>query len=218
MSARINKVKFPVALLFAGWVGCANASLLTFEHLIIDRLDLAGVQTEGDFSYLAVGFGWEVIDFPGWRPPIGNPPSALSTFGSGPISESPLEGDYVDIFLTEGGLFSFNSVDFRTALTGQYGNSDDVTIFGLLNGIEVDSLDLFDSSLLFLTVDSGFTNPIDTLRVQIALHGHSDAMVLDNFNLTPSRAPLPASVQLVMLGLAVLGFSRRGCRWQNQIG
>ncbi|MEZ5502174.1 MAG: hypothetical protein R3E50_05785 [Halioglobus sp.] len=196
-----------LVLLLAGWIDTTTASILTFEHLVIDRLDLAGTQTEGDFSYLAVGPGWEVIDYPGWRPPIGNPPSALSTFGSGPIEQSPVAGDYVDIFLTAGGFFSFNSVDFRTALTGKYGNSDDVTLIGLIDGVPVDTLDLFDSSLQFLTVDSGFTKPINRLRVQIAISGHSDAMILDNFNMTPS-IPIPATLSLFAIALAGLASTR----------
>jgi hypothetical protein len=117
----------------------------------------------------------------------------------------------VDIFLTEGGFFGFNSVDFRTALTGKYGNSVDVTIFGLANGAQVDPFNLFDSSLHFLTVDSGFTNPIDRLRVQIAISGHSDAMIFDNFNLTPS-VPTPATMALFVIALASLTAIRHRIR------
>lgn len=181
------------------WASSASANLITFENLSIDRLDLAGVQVEGEFSYFATGIGWEVV---GSR---GNPPSMLATFWD---DEDSTTGDFVDIFMSKGGLFYFNSVEFATPTARDRAPADDVRFIGLLGGVEIDSFRIDTDSILFRERDPHFEQPIDRLRVQVARKYGFAGTFLDNINLTP-EVPAPSTVPLFAMGLACLGWVRR---------
>lgn len=172
--------------------GQSDAAVITFSNKSLDPLLSSGPQSEAGFTYEAtVGIGWEVTT------EEGNGPSALVTFYNG---ENGAVGDRVEFSRNGGGLFSFDSIDFRTILES---GSDQVTIRGLLGGVETESLVLNTSSLSYQTVLSGFTTVIDLLRVEISDDG-GNAMVLDNLVLTevasPSAVPEPGTLALLSLG------------------
>jgi hypothetical protein len=183
----------------------SHADFITFENKSIDRLDLAGPQVEGAFTYQAtVGDGWEVITA------IGNPPSSLTTFFNDQGAEV---GDIVEITRTGGGFFTFQAVDFRTILGS---GSDDVAVEGFSGATLVGTLNLTTSTTAFQTVGSGFAaTPIDRLRVRVTFDGQN-ALLLDNFNLTPGDAVVPEPASAMLLGLA--GLTLVGGRlWRRRV-
>ena len=93
--------KMLVGRAFALFAYTANATIITFGNSNLDRLDLAGVQTEGNFSYSAFGDGWELQNS------FANPGASLTTFFNGQGGEV---GDEITFFNTNGALFSFESV------------------------------------------------------------------------------------------------------------
>jgi hypothetical protein len=179
------------------------SAFVTFGSQNIDLLVNAGPQNEAGFTYQAVsGTGWEVINA------LGNTPSSLVTFFN---DQGSSVGDTVLLTRTGGGLFTFAGVDWRT-ISG--GGSDDVAIEGLLNGNVVGTLSLTGSNTAFQTVASGFAGTqIDTLRVRVSGGTGSNALLLDNFNVTvagPTAVPAPASLALVGLGaVGLAGLARR---------
>ena len=185
-----------VAALSISFGSVASGNLITFENLAIDRLDLVGPINEGAFTYQAtVGEGWEIQQV------FGNSPSALVTFFNDERSQL---GDKFTISLTGGGLFTFQSVDYRT-ITGS--DSDQLTISGFLGGFVTDVLAIDTSTTTFLTLPSGFSGPIDLLQVEVTFLGNN-AVVLDNFNVKP--IPEPSSSLLVAFSaLGLASFSRR---------
>ena len=185
-----------VPVLQLTFTSVAVADVITFGDQHIDHLVDAGPQVEGRFTYTAtVGLGWEI------QPLFGNPPNALATF----LNREPSEpGDSVEVTLTSGGLFSFRTVDFRTA--GDI-NSDDVLFSGLRDGILVGSMLIADSSVISRTVNSNLLTGIDLLRVQVVNAGQN-AMILDNFNLASAPIPEPTTILLLSAG-GVAAIARR---------
>ena len=183
------------ALLLLGLTpGWAGAEVIDFVQ-VIDRLDQAGTQTEGNFQYRAtVGEGWEIFsNLPG----DGNPPPALSTFYN---DEGSDVGDTLEIAAVGGGLFEFASVDARSG----FGSSADiVALNGYLNGVLTQTGVLTSTTTTFQTAASGFTAPIDLLRVVVTQEGTTGSLILDNVVVTV--VPEPASaLTAAVAGLLVL--------------
>ena len=188
-------------ILFLGSAGSARADLITFGTSDIDRLDLAGTQTEGAFNYTAFGDGWEL------QTVFGNPPAALVTYFN---DEGSTAGNSVFFSRNNGGLFSFTSVDFRTILDN---TSDTIEFTGVRNGIVTGTLAVSFSTTSFQTLLSNFSDPIDTLVIQVIGEG-TNAAVFDNLVLNPVAIPEPTAC-LVLGGLAALlaGTSRQRKRF-----
>ncbi|MBT5230788.1 MAG: hypothetical protein HOM11_11010 [Methylococcales bacterium] len=174
----------------------AFASVITFENKVIDRLDLAGVQTEGDVSYQAFGEAFELTD----RNQVSN--SFLATRFN---LENPVLGDHID-FTMSGHLFKFVQLDFASS---PFNDTDDVTVRGFLNDtlvgevlIDLDSPDRFE----YLTALSTFSSPINLLSIEITRVGNGGGIRLDNIELI-SAVSLPSS--LSMFGLGMLLFAAR---------
>lgn len=195
---RSLKTLFASLALLLAFSGVGLADLITFEDLEIDRLDQAGPLIEGAFTYEATqGEGWELQPF------FGNPASALVTFFN---DEGALAGDMVDITLTGGGAFTFSSVDIAS-IAGSA--TDQVTIFGYLGGVEIGSLLLSTTSTSFVTIASSFSGPIDLLRLKVTVGGASNALIIDNIQLTTTAVPEPASLAMLTAGGLGLFVRRR---------
>ncbi|MGK7930909.1 MAG: PEP-CTERM sorting domain-containing protein [Microcystaceae cyanobacterium] len=179
----------------------ASATTITFENLDINPF--TGPQVEGDFTYRVVSGSTSVIDST-----RGNPASSL-TLG---LTQAPSVGDTIEFFLTDGGLFTFDSFDFASAGTA----SDTYNFFGEVNSTDTEQLlGINSNSLTFQTNSTpGFSAPIDVLRVEVGAATSSNApLLLDNLVLTPAdteSVPEPTSlIGLLLFGASGLALRRR---------
>jgi hypothetical protein len=72
-------------------------------------------------------------------------------------------------------------------------------------------LDISSTTHTWQTMASGFSAPIDTLRIVIASAGVSD-LNLDNLAFTPTTSAVPEPASLTLLGLGVVGLAGYGWR------
>ncbi|GLR70577.1 hypothetical protein [Agaribacter marinus] len=185
----VSKFLTCAALIFT--VTSVNATIITFGDNNVDRLDLAGVQSENDFSYSAFGDGWELQDV------FGNPGASLTTFFN---RQGGDVGDEITFFNNNGDLFSFGSVDWRTI--NDSGTNDFVIFQGFLGGALVDSLVLDGANENFTNI-AGFGGALDQLTLTITRDGRN-ALLIDNLNLTTVKVPESSMAMLFLIGLVTL--------------
>jgi len=175
----------------------ANAATITFGNTVNDPFLPTETYVEQGFQFTVVsGSQWEISSV------VGNPPSALSE-GAGAAGSI---GNTISVVRVGGGLFTFASVDF-SSWAGAL--SDGVDLIGLVGGNPIQSLTGLDSSqFAFQTQNSGFTLPIDELRITISSIGDF-GLSLDNFVLNDAAIPEPASIVLLGAALAGLAAGRR---------
>jgi hypothetical protein len=181
--------------------GTSRADIITFDSLNI--VPFTGSETEGAFTYKVIsGSQWGISNL------AGNPASCLSTGPNAP----PSPGDEIDFFLTGGGLFTFDSIDFRGFQNGS--QSDTVNLIGEVGGVQTQELANFSStSNTWQTKLPGFSAPIDTLRIIIASAGETD-LELDNLVFTPTTTAVPEPASLTLLGLGVASLA--GYAWRRR--
>ncbi len=183
--------------------GQTQAEIITFGtvgHVLTND----GPLTEGSFTYEAtVGTGWEI------QTTFGNPVAALATFFD---NESSQESDEVKFARTDGGLFTFDSVDFLSLSSPLSANPPDQLLFsGFLGSSLIGTLPLEYSST-FQTVSSGISGAIDRLMLNVTFHSSvGSGAIVDNLVLTPVPEP-SAFVLWLLAGAAPLGFVWRKSR------
>ena len=106
----------------------------------------------------------------------------------------------------DGGLFSFNSLDFASMTDGT--DSELVHLQALIDGEVVETYyNIFSTTNVFETLDPSFRNFIDELRIVSIDGGRHAAIIFDNIDV--SEVPLPAAVWMFLAGLGGLGFARK---------
>ena len=162
-----------------------------------------GPLTEGSFTYEAtVGTGWEI------QTTFGNPVAASATFFG---NESSQESDEVKFARTDGGLFTFDSVDFLSLSSPLSANPPDQLLSSVLRKSLIGTLPLEYSST-FQTVSSGISGAIDRLMLNVTFHSSvGSGAIVDNLVLTPVPEP-SAFVLWLSAGEAPLGFVWRKSR------
>jgi len=162
-----------------------------------------GAHIEGLFTYqLSVGNAWNLSNS------FGNPVSGLVTIAG------DVAGSTLDIFLTAGGLFTFNRFDIACAACASndppfsltdpeavdfIGKNGAATTFTLANQFSI------VNHPTYATINSPSSSPIDRLQIRISRAG-TGRQVLDNINLTPlPRVSEPSSLLMLISALASLG-------------
>src|SRR6266545_4516592 len=184
----------------------ALADVITFDAFNQNPM-VAGAHIEGLFTYqVSAGSGWSLLNT------VGNPASSLVTRGIFPTDA----GATVDIFLTGGGLFTFNS--FQLACAGDPGGLDQsdacefdaetIQFIGKQGGSTLFTSPSFSDSSFpptFLpATSSGTTLQFDLLQIRISRAG-TGRQALDNLVLTPiPRVAEPSTMLLLVSGLAGL--------------
>ena len=204
-----RQISLAAALAIAVWTPAqANADVLTFDSQTVGQVAPDTVITEGLFSMFAFGGA------------SGNTMTIKNIGGTHQnvvIDGNPTDSDgtVFSIFLTDGGLFSLNSIDIANLRGGQ---SNPISC-GFSFRIELTD-NLGDCSAFspatFVTVSPpGFQN-ISALFVNIVSHttiANNFDFAIDNINLSPSvtaaPAPEPSTVLLVCAGLAYVSCGRR---------
>ena len=114
-------------------------------------------------------------------------------------------GDTISIKRSNGELFTFDSVQYRSGLNGSI--SEGMKLVGLVEGVAVFTIsNLQSSSNVWDTLDSELRNFIDELQIVSVSQGVGE-LLLDNFEF--SEVPLPAAVWMFLAGLGGLGFARK---------
>ena len=201
-------IKLLVALALLLSPAYVRADLITFQNLSEATVT---THAEGAFTYTqSLGTGWSLSSS------FGNPVSGLLT-----KDDFTDFGSVIDIFLTGGWLFTFNS--FQIACAGStfddsffacdedaeavqfIGKSGNSTLFTSPNFTS------FSFPPSFSNVASGTALQFDRLQIRISGAG-TGRMVLDNINLSPIGAVAePGTLLLLVSGLAGLAgirFSR----------
>lgn len=190
----MNRLSWTIIVLALALANRAGADTLMFGPLDAEQIPLT-TYTEGNFTVQAVnGTSWDIVM-------EGNPPDALSTDSNGVASP----GDEVDIYRNDGGLFTFTQFDSSAgwAFLTPPVTSDEVNFLGSVNSVGTQRLLSFtnDSGPTFTTTSTGFSAPINLLRIVIVSAG-SDYLLLDNLVVTPfNPVPEPSSAFVVPLVL-----------------
>ena len=191
-----------VAALLAAPIS-ANAATIEFG----DHID--GALEDGN-DYIEDGFtlSWVSGVEYGIARSAGNDDS--NDFGSGLIvgyGNAPAVNDTLTFKRNNGGLFTFDFVDYVAAGYADNATSHGIVFVGRRNNVEIFVIENVTSITpdMWLMLIGEMGTYIDELQIVVASTG-GDGLYLDNFRF--SEVPLPAAVWMFLAGLGGLGFAR----------
>jgi hypothetical protein len=175
-----------VGVLTLFFYGLAGATIITFNSLSGANNDAFTSTTEGGFTVTAISGDWRQAQLFG-----AGVPDIFNDTATGTVQ------------VTDGGLFTFDSVD----LAGAGGSAGPgFTITGYLGASLVLSLSGNAPPALFQTfVSPDMVQVLD--RLEISMTKGSYSYNIDNINVDTAAVPEPATLSLLVIGLA--GITRR---------
>lgn len=191
MNELLQMLKIAGAVLLLSAAGTVGATTITFDSLTGANSASFSSTSEGGFDITAVTSDWNEAHV------FGNPVPSIYTDLAGALAT-------IRVTASGGGTFAFDSVDFGCGL-GAGGNCTG-TVEGLLSSVSQFSVStgLLANSGTFTTFSPGAGgSQIDTLLISI---NRPDSNI-DNIVL--NSVPEPATVALLGLGIAGMGYMRR---------
>ena len=199
-----------IAALFVSIVS-AKAATVTIDFGEYSDMDFESPDTysEDNFTFTAESGSEYAIYLPDGTVPSPTGNTLVVGYGA-----AVGDNDTISIKRNNGGLFTFDSVDYRSAtyfqdptfsLSSGY-VSDGVNLVGLVDDVVVFTIFVDSSVDVWDTLYSQYSNWIDELQIVGASQGDTP-LYLDNFVF--SEVPLPAAIWMFIAGLGGLGFARK---------
>lgn len=180
----------------AAMIGAASAAPVTIDF---DAF-AGGTFGPGD-SYSEDGYTFDIVS--GTSTAILFPGNGGKSFQYGANSATQV-GDTVSITRDDSADFFFLSLDYRSFFNNA--QSDEISLIGLLNGVQVASFgNILSSTSAWTTFVNALAGTvIDELQL-VGVDPNVQSLLLDNFVF--AEVPLPAALPLFLAGLAGLGFA-----------
>lgn len=147
-------------------------------------------------------------------------PTVISNFAEIRDSELTAEAflsrqqpDTYSITRVGGGVFTFTSFDYRSAIPSIVNGVliDEFQVLGFLNGVQIQDYGVYQTNLTTLITVNILANAIEIDELRLVATGNSGGAgpSWDNFVFEVAEVPLPAALPLFLIGLAGLGFAKR---------
>lgn len=187
-------------LIFAAIIGFAFS--MSSQATVLDFEDMGGMNnvvqfpaSYHDFDFMGNGSNLDIVD-------VTNPSSPWGSHGPAYSGQNIVLNDWgqdgtIDSLM---GAFMFDGAWFKEWSS----TSATVSIEGYLNNSLVDTVSFTISNNGWQFV-SGFSSSVDSLVIRDG----GSVFMMDNFTFNTTQVPEPASIALLGLGLAGIGFSRK---------